>query len=111
MVRTKQQGATTMKNLIKSSKIAFIACALMAIATAAYAEGTKAEYVDVPAGRYDLLRAHSERTMVFFGEDVKFKRYTIVDMLHQYFTVATDVKGGVRYQVQDDGTQKTLVID
>lgn len=102
-----------MSAFIRTIKTAVIACmfALMLSPAAFAGDAGKAEFVDVSAGHFDLWRAHNERMIVFFGHELSFKRYTLVDMLNQYFTVATDVKGGVRYEIREQAGQKTLVID
>ena len=92
--------------------ILVVAVFVLAMAPAAFAgEPGKAEYVDVGAGRFDLWRAHNDRMIVFFGTGVSFKRYSLVGMLNQVFTVASDVKDGVRYQLREHAGEKTLVID
>jgi hypothetical protein len=91
-------------------KRAFIA-AVFILTMARAALAGEAQYVDTGAGPIDLVRAHNERMIVFFGEGISFKRYNVIDMLHQYFTVASEVKGGVRYQVHVQAGQKMLVID
>ncbi len=95
-----------MKRGISNFKTVLIALSLVAVSGAAFAEN-----ISIDAGRYDLSRAHNERMIIFFGQDVSFKRYAVVDMLHQYFTVAADVRGGVRHTIRDTGGEKTLVIE
>ena len=95
---------TTIKTLLIATTL------VIASVTASLADGS-ADDISMGAGRYDLFRAHSERMIVFFGHEVSFKRYALVDMLHQYFTVAADVKGGVRHTLQDTAGEKTLVIE
>jgi hypothetical protein len=91
--------------------VKFIIAAVLVLITAQGAVAGETQLVDVSAGKYDLVRAHNERMIVFFGETISFKKYNVIDMLHQYFTVASDVHGGVRYQVHEQAGQKTLVID
>ena len=101
-----------MINLSRTLKIALLAALFVLILHPALADGAgKAEYIDVGAGQHDLWRAHNERTLVFFGAEVSFKRYNLVDMMNQSFTVASDVPGGVRYAVHHEAGRKTLVID
>ena len=101
-----------MTSLQAAKSILIAVLLVLAAAPAALAEEAgRAEYLDVGAGRFDLWRAHSERMIVFLGIRVSFKRYSLVEMLNQNFTVASEVKGGVRYQVHEQAGQKTLVID
>jgi hypothetical protein len=102
-----------MSTFTRSAKAAVFACALFAaIRPEAFADSLAGqEYFTVGAGRYDLLRAHNERILVFFGSNITFKRYSLVALLNQYFTVASDVRGGVRYTVHEAAGEKTLVID
>ena len=58
----------------------------------------------------NLLGAHNDRMLVLFGVKVEFKRYFLVGLLSQCMTVATDVSGGVRYDLRDTGHQRTLII-
>ncbi|TAL36154.1 MAG: hypothetical protein EPN97_06565 [Alphaproteobacteria bacterium] len=83
------------------------AFALLALHSTAFGQ----EPIDMAAGRYDLLRAHNERVIVSFGSALDFKRYAVVEILHQYFVVASEVKGGVRYNLQSDASRRTLVIE
>ncbi|MEZ0224861.1 MAG: hypothetical protein ACAH83_09930, partial [Alphaproteobacteria bacterium] len=82
------------------------AFAFLALQSTAYGEN-----IDMAAGRYDLLRAHNERMIVSFGDALDFKRYSVVEILHQYFVVAADVRGGVRYNLHSDASRKMLVIE
>ena len=101
-----------MSAVIRFAKTAFIAGLFVLILHPALADSAaKPEFVDVGSGHYDLWRAHNERILVFFGEELSFKRYSLVDMLNQYFTIASDVPGGVRYTVHEQSGRKTLVID
>jgi hypothetical protein len=58
----------------------------------------------------DLLGAHNERMLVVFGAKVEFKKYFLVGMLNQCMTVATEVTGGVRYDLKDAERARTLTI-
>jgi hypothetical protein len=64
---------------------------------------------DLFAGPRDLLRAHSERMVVFFGADVKFKRYRLVSVLDQHIPVLTDAQKN-DYSVRTEGGERTLTI-
>lgn len=81
--------------------------ALLALQSTAFGD----EPIDIAAGRYDLLRAHNERVIVSFGSALDFKRYSVVEILHQYFVVASEVHGGVRYNLHNDGSRRMLVIE
>ena len=58
----------------------------------------------------DLMGAHNERMLVVFGTKVEFKRYFLVGLLSQSMTVATDVSGGVRYDLKSNGRARVLTI-
>jgi hypothetical protein len=90
---------------VKTSIIA--AFAVLALHPAAFGQ----EPINVGAGRYDLLRAHNERVIVSFGSALDFKRYAVVEVLQQYFVVASEVRGGVRYNLQSTPSRRTLVIE
>jgi hypothetical protein len=84
--------------------------AMIGAASSAEDKPSSSEYLDVPTGRYDLLRAHSERVVVIFGQEITFKKYVVVKILEQYFTLGVEVPGDGRYTLHDDGKEKTLVI-
>jgi hypothetical protein len=96
--------------VLKKGAVVVAVCMLLAAGSAG-AYGAEAKYVNIETGKYDLLRAHSERSLVIFGQEVQFKKYNVVKMLQQYFTVASDIPGGVRYQVQENGGERRLIID
>lgn len=83
------------------------AFALLALQSTAFGD----EPIDMAAGRYDLLRAHNERVIISFGSALDFKRYSVVEILHQYFVVASKVRGGVRYYLHDDASRRMLIIE
>lgn len=87
------------------------AIAILVASGIAVAQPLKGEYVSMDAGRYDLLRAHNERIIVVFGQSIHFRRYYVVDMLRQHFTVATDIPEGVRYNLAHRGEDRMLVIE
>lgn len=69
------------------------------------------QVLNIDAGRYDLLRAHSERIVVVFGGTVAFHRYRVVEVLNQTFAVASDVPGGVRFHRRSGGGEEMLLIE
>jgi hypothetical protein len=83
---------------------------MMTGASGAIAEApAQASYI-INSSPSDLMRAHNERVLVIFGASITFKRYFLVDMLSQSMTVATDTSA-VRYNVQNVGQERMLVID
>jgi hypothetical protein len=95
------------RSFIPAKTLLIAAFALLSLHSTAFGQ----EPIEMAAGRYDLLRAHNERVIVSFGSVLDFKRYAVVEILHQFFLVASDVKGGVRYNLQSDPGRRTLVIE
>jgi hypothetical protein len=93
--------------LSRVKTLVMTAFAILALQSTAFGQ----EPIDLAAGRYDLLRAHNERVIVSFGSIIDFKRYSVVEILHQYFVVASEVRGGVRYNLQNDNNRSTLIIE
>lgn len=82
------------------------------IDSTAFAQGSsEATPLSLDVGLYDLLRAHSDRTVVTFGrKTVVLQKYVVIKMLMQYFTMASEVTPGGAYKLTDNGESRTLVI-
>ncbi len=88
----------------------FLTCWLFVAVTVTAALSQDAEQTALDTGILDLERAHSERSIVVLGPSVKFKRYYIVRMLDQHFTLVRDAPRQGEYELKSDGASKTVVI-
>lgn len=82
---TRKTAKTT---VAQKKRVAIAGVVSIILVSAPRAEGST--FMDLFAGPLDLLRANSERTVIFFGNDVKFKKYRLVTVLNRYATVLTD---------------------
>ncbi len=96
----------------RAASVTFAICCLcvFTLGPGVEAEGAARPGYTLESPPADMLGAHSERMLVIFGTEVHFKRYFLVDMLSQSMTVATDVAGGVRYDLRQSDHGRTLVI-
>lgn len=102
-----KNASQTPRSLAPAKAFLIAVCAFLAVPSTAFGQ----QQIDMAAGRYDLLRAHNERVIVSFGRTLDFKRYSVVEILHQHFVVAAEVRGGVRYNLHGAAGHKTLVIE